>query len=308
MTRSDQTAPLSSSPYISPARAYIGRFAPSPTGPLHLGSLVAALASYLDARKAQGQWLLRMEDLDSPRESTRAADEILFALDALGLHWDQTVLYQSTRYDEYLDAIEQLRSQGLVFACDCSRQQLQEFDGVYPGTCRTRQLEDADGIALRCRVKSTAISFTDSIQGYQSQQLADAVGDFVIRRKDGLFAYQLAVVVDDAFQGITHIVRGIDLLDSTPRQIYLQQQLNVPTPHYAHIPVITNDQGQKLSKQHMAPAIDPAKQGELLFTALLYLQQNPDPALIGASASEVLDWGIHHWSPLPLANLASLPE
>jgi glutamyl-Q tRNA(Asp) synthetase len=301
----DHSPPSSSN---TPSSSYIGRFAPSPSGPLHLGSLVAALASWLDARQANGRWLLRMEDLDPPRESCEAADSILFALDSLGLNWDGPVLYQSSRYAAYREAIGQLQAKGLVFACDCTRQHLQDYDGIYPGTCRNRNLLDGEGLALRCIVADHTIAFSDALQGYQSQHLADAVGDFIIRRKDGLFAYQLAVVVDDAFQGVTHVVRGIDLLDSTARQIYLQQQLSCPTPCYAHIPVIINDQGQKLSKQHMAEGIKPEEQGALLYSALLYLQQNPDPDLQYADAKDVLDWAIEHWSPLALTNLKTLTE
>lgn len=287
---------------------YIGRFAPSPSGPLHMGSLVAALASYLDARSRGGTWLVRMEDLDPPRETAEAADRILFALDALNLHWDGDVLYQSTRHDAYRDAIDTLRRRTLVFACDCSRQQVQEHDGTYPGTCRDRNLADAPGLALRCRVTDTTLGFDDRIQGRQAQNLRRDVGDFIIRRKDGLFAYQLAVVVDDGFQGVTDVVRGIDLMDSTPRQCYLQQQLDLPRPGYAHIPVIVNREGQKLSKQHMAAPIDPANPAPLLLDALHFLQQQPDPALDGAVAGDILAWATRHWDAARLAGVTSLPE
>ena len=273
-----------------------------------MGSLVAALASYLDARSNNGTWLMRMEDLDPPRESLEAADQILFALDALGLHWDGAVLYQSQRYAAYREAIGTLRNRDMVFACDCTRQQVMENDGVYPGTCRHRQLEDEEGRALRCRVADSTITFVDTIQGRQQQNLEQEVGDFVIRRKDALFAYQLAVVVDDGFQQVNHVVRGIDLLDSTPRQIYLQQLLGLPRPVYSHIPVIVNAAGQKLSKQHFAAPIDARKPSSLLFEALCYLQQAPEQGLVDADPADILAWGCAHWQPDRLLGLASLQE
>lgn len=307
---------------------YIGRFAPSPSGPLHMGSLIAAMASWLDARKANGKWLVRMEDLDPPRETREAADQILDALDKIGLHWDDQVLYQSQRSEAYQDAINTLVEHDMVFACDCSRQQIQESGGIYPGTCRQRHLPDGPGTAIRLRVADKSISFTDAIQGEQTQQLEQQVGDFVIRRKDDLFAYQLAVVVDDSFQNISHIVRGIDLMDSTPRQIYLQQVLGrfLPRshynlqpnlqpnfqpnfqPNYAHIPVIVNDLGQKLSKQHRASPIDPANGASLLFAGLCYLKQEPDTGLKTASCEEILAWGIAHWTPEKLSSTRTLTE
>lgn len=273
-----------------------------------MGSLVAALASYLDARSHNGTWLVRMEDLDPPRESKEAADQILFALDELGLHWDGSVLYQSKRHDAYLDAINTLESQTLVFACDCSRQQIQEHGGTYPGTCRERQLPAKKGTALRCRVGNEDQYFSDRLQGSQRQSLKEEVGDFVIRRKDGLYAYQLAVVVDDAFQEVSHIVRGIDLMDSTPRQIYLQKALGLPQPHYMHIPVIINAQGQKLSKQHHAAPIATSRPEALLVQALEYLDQAPDPALLNSTADDILAWGIRHWQPQGLTGKQSLDE
>ncbi len=295
---------------------YIGRFAPSPSGPLHMGSLIAAMASWFDARKAKGKWLLRMEDLDPPRETREAADQILSALDKIGLHWDEQVLYQSKRHEAYEDAINTLKKQHMVFACDCSRQQIQESGGIYPGTCRQRYLPDGPGTAIRLAVNDESTSFTDRIQGDQTQHLKQQVGDFVIRRKDGLFAYQLAVVIDDSFQNISHIVRGIDLMDSTPRQIYLQQVLghSLPGldsnlhPSYAHIPVIVNDLGQKLSKQHMARPIDPANAGSLLFDGLCYLKQEPDAALKTANCEEILGWGVDHWTPDKLSSTRTLKE
>ena len=290
------------------ANQYIGRFAPSPSGPLHMGSLIAALASFLDARSYGGKWLVRMEDLDPPRETREAADDILFALEKLHLHWDEPVLYQSKRYSAYQDAIDTLTQAGQVFGCDCTRQQIQKSQGVYPGTCRDRLLQDTSGIALRCKVSADSIFYTDRIQGKQQQNLEQDVGDFVIRRKDGFFAYQLAVVVDDAYQKITDIVRGIDLIDSTARQICLQQLLGLPQPIYAHLPVIVNEQGQKLSKQHRATPIDISRPAELLIESLRFLQQSPDDNLVGCSPEEILNWGIDHWKPGNLTNMTELQE
>ena len=303
--------PVDSSQHQSPTNSppsYIGRFAPSPSGPLHMGSLVAALASYLDARSNHGKWLVRMEDLDPPRESKEAADQILDALDKTGLHWDGSVLYQSQRKDAYLEALEILSRQDLIFACNCTRQQIQESGGVYPGTCRLRHLAEESGKALRCRVTDEVISFTDLIQAFQSQHLQDDIGDFVVKRKDGLFAYQLAVVVDDDFQKISHIVRGIDLMDSTARQIYLQQKLGFQKPCYAHIPVIVNQLGQKLSKQHKAKPIDPDDSVALLLEALRYLNQDPDPALNSGNNDDILKWGIAHWNPARLTDRQEISE
>lgn len=291
-----------------PALTYIGRFAPSPTGPLHMGSLIAALASYLDARAQRGHWLVRMEDLDPPREPAGAADIILAQLDALGLHWDGSVLYQSQRQDAYEEALRELQHSDLCFACDCSRQRLRALNSVYDGHCREHKPEPGKKTALRIKILPERFTFIDRIQGEYSQQLADDVGDFVIKRKDGLFAYQLAVVVDDAFQQITDIVRGYDLLDSTPRQLYLQQCLKLATPRYAHIPVIVNNKGQKLSKQHFATPIDAQNGPFLLHEALKFLGQRPDKKLCQASCTELLQWGVEHWDIQAVPKLANIPE
>jgi glutamyl-Q tRNA(Asp) synthetase len=287
---------------------YRGRFAPSPTGPLHAGSIMAALASYLDARANNGSWLLRMEDLDPPRESPAAASRILHDLAALGLHWDGPVLYQSQRHAAYEAAIAQLAAAGHTFWCNCSRQALAEAGGHYPGTCRELGLPPGPGRALRCRVPDASIDFTDRWQGPQSQNLLQDTGDFIIKRKDGLHAYQLAVVIDDAWQGVTHVVRGIDLLDSTPRQIHLQGLLGLPTPHYAHIPVLVNAEGQKLSKQNHAPAIASDNPVRVLYQALARLQQEPDPQLLQADLDSLLDWALQHWQPARLTGLRALPD
>jgi glutamyl-Q tRNA(Asp) synthetase len=245
---------------------YRGRFAPSPTGPLHAGSLVAALASWLDARAAGGVWLVRMEDLDPPREVPGARGEILRQLAACGLESDEPVMFQSTRGEAYEAAFASLRSRGLVYGCMCSRRDIEAAvaahpglrPGVYPGTCARREATPDEVRAWRVRVPATAVPFVDRAVGPVSQRLDSEVGDFVVRRADGLWAYQLAVVVDDGAQGITHVVRGADLLDNTPRQIFLQHALGLPTPRYLHVPLVLNERGEKLSKQTLAPALDTA--------------------------------------------------
>ncbi|MEH6649191.1 MAG: tRNA glutamyl-Q(34) synthetase GluQRS [Motiliproteus sp.] len=282
---------------VTADRTYIGRFAPSPTGSLHFGSLLAALASFLDARANRGRWLVRMEDLDPPREIAGAADQILRTLEQFGFEWDGPVWYQSLRHPRYQQQLQTLLEQHKAYPCYCSRQQISlRHSTIYDGYCRHRPpLDPTAAAAIRLQVKSQLIRFKDGIQGLQQQQLDQQVGDFVIRRKDGLFAYQLAVVVDDADQGINQIVRGYDLLDSTARQIYLQQQLGLSTPQYSHIPILVNTQGQKLSKQTYASAIDPDKPEASLLQALQLLGQQPPEDLRTARVHEMLDWGIAHW-------------
>jgi glutamyl-Q tRNA(Asp) synthetase len=283
------------------ATPYVGRFAPSPTGPLHVGSLVAAVASFLDARAAGGRWLLRMEDLDRPRCEAGAADTILSQLEAYGLIWDGDVLVQSQRDDAYAVALDALKAQGAVYPCACSRSQLAqaprnpEGEILYPGTCRNGLPAGAVARSWRVRVPDVSTCFHDRIHGALQQNLAHEVGDFIVKRADGLFAYQLAVVVDDAFQGITHVVRGADLLWNTPRQIYLQTLLALPTPAYAHVPLITNAAGQKLSKQTLAPALPEAGRGAVLAQALAALGHPPPVELAGAEPPELLTWASAHW-------------
>lgn len=285
---------------MNPA-SYVGRFAPSPTGPLHFGSLVAAVASFLDARAAGGRWLLRMEDLDRPRCEPGAADTILRQLETYGLHWDGTVLYQSQRDDAYAAALDALKARGEVYPCACTRSQLaqvprnHEGEILYPGTCRNGLPAGAIARAWRVRVPDVSIRFHDRIHGDLEQNLTRDVGDFIVKRADGLFAYQLAVVVDDAFQNITHVVRGADLLWNTPRQIYLQGLLGLPTPVYAHVPLITNAAGQKLSKQTLAPALPDTGQGGVLAQALAVLGHPPPPELNDASPAHLLTWASAHW-------------
>jgi glutamyl-Q tRNA(Asp) synthetase len=281
---------------------YRGRFAPSPTGPLHFGSLVAALGSYLDARAHDGEWLVRMEDLDPPREAPGAAADILRTLESLGLRWDGAVLRQTERGGAYRAALAELERRGATYSCACTRSEIGDsalagIDGslVYPGTCRNGLPPGRTARATRVRVDDAAIEFEDAVQGQMRQRLATDVGDFVLRRADGLFAYQLAVVVDDAAQGITDVVRGADLLDSAPRQIFLQRLLGVPTPRYLHLPVATNAVGDKLSKQTLAPPIDRTRPGAALLAALDFLGQRPDSRLVDALPADVLAVAISRW-------------
>ena len=280
---------------------YVGRFAPSPTGPLHFGSLVAAVASWLDARAAGGRWLVRMEDLDRPRCEAGAADAILRQLEAYGLPWDGAVLYQTQRDDAYAEALATLQAIGAVYPCACTRSQLaqaprnHEGEIIYPGTCRNGLPAGAVARAWRVRVPDLNTHFHDRIQGELQQNLAHEVGDFIVKRADGLFAYQLAVVVDDAFQGISHVVRGADLLWNTPRQVYLQGLLGLPTPLYAHVPLVTNAAGQKLSKQTLAPALPETGRRAALAQALAALGHPPPADLVGAAAEDLLAWAVANW-------------
>lgn len=285
--------------------AYCGRFAPSPTGPLHFGSLVAACASYLDARQAGGRWLLRIEDVDTPRNMPGAEAGILRTLEQFGFAWDGEILRQSQRQAHYAAALESLCRQGQAYPCACSRSQLaaaatqRSIDGgwVYPGSCRpgTRSGSVLEHSAWRFMVPDRRITFTDQIQGVCSQALAESVGDFVIRRSDGLFAYQLAVVVDDAASGITRVVRGADLIDSTARQIVLAQALGAIPPEYAHLPLATNAAGEKLSKQTLAAAVDPRQGSALLCRALRFLNQALPAEMDNASLADFWPEAIRRW-------------
>ncbi|HID8653462.1 TPA: tRNA glutamyl-Q(34) synthetase GluQRS [Neisseria meningitidis] len=261
---------------------YTGRFAPSPTGLLHIGSLLTAAASYADARSNGGKWLVRMEDLDPPREMPGAASHILHTLEAFGFEWDGEVAYQSHRYALYKDWQAGARRGADGF--------------VYNGRCRhpgQRPAPQGKQPAWRIRVPDRIIGFSDGIVGGYAQNLARDIGDFVLLRADGYWAYQLAVVADDAEQGVTHIVRGQDLLVSTPRQIYLQQCLGVPTPQYAHLPLLTNAQGQKWSKQTLAPALDLNRREQLLRQVFRYLKLPEAPET--DRPAELLDWAVAHW-------------
>jgi glutamyl-Q tRNA(Asp) synthetase len=268
---------------------------------------VTALGSYLDARAHGGQWLVRMEDVDRPREQPGAADAILATLDAYGLHWDGPVLYQHTRLGAYAEAIEELISAGMAYPCACSRREIadsgiQGLEGpVYPGTCSKGLPGGTRARAVRVRVPPDEnFMFTDLLQATVCQHLASDIGDFVVRRADGCFAYQLAVVVDDAFQGVTHIVRGADLLLSTPRQIYLQCLLHLQPSIYMHLPVAVNAGGKKLSKQTGAGPLDPSAKSVVMFQALQFLEQHPPSALLHANPDESLKWAVSHWNPAQL--------
>jgi glutamyl-Q tRNA(Asp) synthetase len=246
-----------------------------------------------------------MEDLDPPRESREAAEGILFALDTLHLHWDGQILYQSTRSAAYEEALAKLTSQGRVYPCTCSRQELGK-SGIYPGTCRSKSGRPASPHALRCRVDDAVITFKDRLQGEYSQHLNRDCGDFVVKRKDNLYAYQLAVVVDDAYSGITDIVRGIDLLDSTPRQVFMQQLLGFATPRYAHLPVVTDSNNDKLSKQQGALPVDVSRPSAALYTALCRLRQSPPAVLQHESPPTILQWALANWQPSELVGLAAV--
>lgn len=275
---------------------YIGRFAPSPTGPLHLGSLVAALGSYLDARAHKGSWLLRIEDIDPPREMPGAKELILEQLEAHGLEWDGEITYQSHRLAIYQQYFDQLKQDGKLYACDCPRHRIRELNGVYDGCCRDRALPfDAD-TAIRVRLEPGNIGWDDLILKAQSFSPTELGGDFIVRRRDGLFSYQLAVALDDALQGISHVIRGADLLDSAARQIYLQNLLDMQSPKYGHLPMVMNNFGQKLSKQTHAPALDSDKASKNLVLAMCILGLNPPEDLAESPLRPILDWGISNWN------------
>jgi glutamyl-Q tRNA(Asp) synthetase len=280
--------------------SYRGRFAPSPTGPIHLGSLVAAVGSFLDARHWGGTWLVRMEDLDRTREVFGAADAILSTLDAFGLHWDGPVVYQSTRTPAYTEALDRLRALGLIYPCGCSRSDIATAgltgpEGpIYPGTCRQGLAPGRRGRSLRLRVPPGETAFLDRIQGPTAQDVARTIGDYVVRRADGIHAYQLTVVVDDAAQGITDVVRGADLTASTPRQVLLQQALGLPSPAYAHLPLMLDCQGRKLSKSDAAAPVDPSNPLPTALLALRHLGQALPPER-PVDPAELWRWAIPHW-------------
>ncbi len=294
--------------------SYIGRFAPSPTGPLHFGSLVSALASYLDAHHNGGKWLVRMEDLDPPREQAGAADAILRCLEAYGLEWDDSVVYQSQRYELYEDYLNRLHQQDLLYPCGCTRQDLQTMGGIYNGRCRSRTVNTSNPHAQRLKLYdlptnfhfSDELGFTDLIQGEQTQNLRTQAGDQILKRKDGLYAYQLAVVVDDIEQGITHIIRGSDLLDVTARQIFLFQLLNALVPAFGHVTLASQPNGQKLSKQNLAPALEFKDASINLWQALKFLGQNPPQELCSAAPKELLNWGKTNWKLDAIKGLSAI--
>lgn len=300
-----------------PGRPYRGRYAPSPSGPLHFGSLVAAVGSYLEARTRGGQWLVRIEDLDPPRERPGAADDILATLDRCGLRWDGPVLRQSTRTDAYEAALATLASAGPLRPCLCSRSQLaalpenarreagEEF--FHPASCLSPATAEAATPAWRFRVPDAEVEFVDRVQGPSSTNVARTTGDFVLKRRDGLFAYQLAVVVDDGFQGVTDVVRGCDLLSSTPRQLLLQRALGLPGLTYMHLPIAVSNTGIKLSKSEDAPALSRSSPAALVVAALEFLRQEPPAELALAPPDEVWQWAIAHWRPRRFAGVRTGP-
>ena len=294
---------------VTDKQPVVGRFAPSPTGPLHLGSLVAALGSYLMAKSDGGSWLLRIEDLDLPRVVPGIADDMLATLEILGFHWDGAVVYQSRRTEAYHEAAEELVRRGLAYACGCTRSEIAQIasapheDGIVsPGICRSGLPAEKVERALRVKVYDETISFEDCIMGRFSQHLSASCGDFVIHRADGPYAYHLAVVVDDAAAGVNQVVRGADLLSSTPRQIYLQRVFSYATPSYCHLPLVTGPGGAKLSKRDNAVSLAAGRElaregGALLISALRFLGQNPPSTLQGASPGEILQWGVASFDP-----------
>ena len=299
----------------SPA-TYRGRFAPSPTGPLHSGSLVAAVASFLDARAQGGSWLLRIEDLDTPRNRPGAADAILRTLENAALHWDGPVTYQSSRIEHYEAVCKQLRDAGLLYPCACSRREISDSivgmpasgEARYSGACRGRAWDSRFPRPPAWRIRTTAhpIAFDDRLHGrFETADLESSTGDFILRRADGVIAYQLAVVVDDAACGITDIVRGADLLASTSRQIFLQRTLGLPTPSYLHVPTATNTRGEKLSKQALAAPVDSGNPAAALWLALRFLGQQPTAGLRHAPPRDLLAWAVEYWRPSSIPRLQS---
>ncbi|MBS3798352.1 MULTISPECIES: tRNA glutamyl-Q(34) synthetase GluQRS [unclassified Pseudoalteromonas] len=274
------------------ATPYVGRFAPSPSGPLHFGSLVAALGSYLDAHANQGQWLVRIEDIDTPRVRPGADTDILHTLEAYGLHWHGEVVWQSQRLERYAQVSEQLRQQGLVYGCQCSRKEIKALGGIYNGHCRDLGLH-GEHLALRLKQQQPVYHYLDALQGRVDIAAAEAEEDYIIKRRDGLFAYQLVVVIDDIDQGITQVVRGADLLIPTARQIGLFQQLEHKAPEYLHLPLAVASPGFKLSKQNYAPAIDRQNPQPALLDALCFLGFTPPPELATYPVADILNWAQH---------------
>ncbi len=292
---------------------YRGRFAPSPTGALHFGSLIAAVGSYLEAKSHNGEWLVRIENLDKPREIPAASHEIFRALEILGMEWDHEVIYQDQRKDTYENILTILNKRGLTYSCACTRKEIADSSitgisgQIYAGTCRNNvQNKDRPG-AVRIKTDNNIIEFEDSLYGLISQRLESETGDFILRRSDGIYAYQLAVVADDATQGITNVVRGADLLDSTPRQIYLQKLLGYSTPTYMHLPVAVNNQGEKLSKQTKAALLDISNPVKQLVEAVNFLGQESPIELLGSNVSSFWKWAIENWHPEKIHKKRTIP-
>lgn len=276
---------------------YRGRFAPSPSGPLHFGSLVAALGSWLDAKSNQGLWLVRMEDIDPPREIPGAADDILRTLESYGLIWDEDVTYQSNNLDDYQQIIEQLLADQKVYRCICTRKQIKLSGGIYQNICRDKHYGLDTEHSIRLGVTTPLTGFNDLYQGYCPVEKQISSEDFILKRKDGLFAYMLAVVFDDAQQQISHVIRGADLLETTVQQLSLFNTLNTKPPIYGHLPLAVNNAGLKLSKQNHAKAIPSNHISENLWQALCFLQQSPPDELRHESKTNLLLWAVNNWNP-----------
>ena len=294
---------LSERPQLSSSNVYRGRFAPSPSGFLHFGSLIAALASFLDAKSFispqghAGEWLVRIEDIDPPREQIGASSAILTTLEAFGLHWDESVLYQSQQSELYQDTLSDLQQHNLSYYCQCTRAEIKKLGGIYQGHCRTLN-NSKHNSAIRLINQHGIYQFKDFFQeqGKVECEQALAKEDFIIHRKDGLFAYQLAVVVDDIYQNISHVIRGCDLLEPTARQLTLFATLNRPAPKYGHVPLAITSTGHKLSKQNKAPSINNDDPQPALIAALTFLGQTPDPKLVNEDVDDIISWAINHWS------------
>jgi len=292
---------------------YRGRFAPSPTGALHFGSLIAAVGSYLEAKSHNGEWLVRIENLDKPREIPAASNEILRTLEILGMEWDHEVIYQDQRKDIYENILTTLNKRGLTYSCACTRKEIADSSisgisgQIYAGTCRNNVQNKDCPSAVRIKTDNNIIEFEDSLHGLICQRLESETGDFILRRSDGIYAYQLAVVADDAKQGITNVVRGADLLDSTPRQIFLQKLLGFPTPAYMHLSVAVNNQGEKLSKQTKAALLDVSNPVKQLIEAISFLGQDPPIELLENNVSSFWKWAIDNWSTEKIHKKRTLP-
>ncbi|MDX1693174.1 MAG: tRNA glutamyl-Q(34) synthetase GluQRS [Ketobacteraceae bacterium] len=294
---------------MTESRSYIGRFAPSPTGLLHFGSLMTAVGSFLDARAHDGRWLVRMEDLDPPRETPGASEAILKTLETYQLHWDGEVWFQSQRHAAYEARIQHFLENRQAFYCTCSRKPLiRKYGGRYPGICRGQFNLPDKPASVRLLTHNDPIGFNDALQGHFEQRLESEIGDFIIKRKDGLYAYHLAVVMDDEAQGVTDIVRGLDLLDSTPRQLYLQQLMGFHHPRYLHLPIVVNHLGQKLSKQTFAEPVPDNQPGRYLWACLQVLGQQPPADLQHESPADILRWGTAHWQRGNIPRQTEIPE
>lgn len=278
---------------------------------MHLGSLFTALASFLHARSQDGKWLLRIDDIDSLRNVAGATDSILKTLDAFGLHWDDSVYYQSQALEQYQHILHELEQRQLLYRCICTRKHLKTIagkgqPGVYPGFCRAQTISATQDHAIRLKTDHSTIRFEDQLQGIISENIATEHGDFIIKRKDRIIAYQLAVVVDDYQQKINHIVRGSDLLDSTAKHLYLQKLLAYPQPEYMHLPVIIGEDGYKLSKQTFAQAVGTSNPAQIIYQLLQLLRQDPPKSLYNAPVEELLSWAISHWTPDQLKNIRAI--